>query len=135
MTRLAFAPLIPVEWLTALAVVAALITLYGLYARARGSWARGLAFAVLVFALSGPLLVKEKHAPLDDVAVIVTDRSQSMALGKRSAQAEAARARIRELLAKQPGLVVRETSVTTTTTGENNGTQAFAALNAALADG
>ena len=29
---------------------------------------------------------------------------------------------------------MRETSVTTTTTGENNGTQAFAALNAALAD-
>ena len=30
--------------------------------------------------------------------------------------------------------MVRETSVTTTATGENNGTQAFAALNAALAD-
>ena len=29
---------------------------------------------------------------------------------------------------------MRETSVTTTTSGENNGTQAFAALNAALAD-
>ena len=29
---------------------------------------------------------------------------------------------------------MRETSVTTTATGENNGTQAFAALNAALAD-
>jgi uncharacterized membrane protein len=134
MTRLAFAPVIPVEWLSALIVVAALITLYGMYMRARGAWARGLAFAVLLFALAGPLLVKEKHAPLDDVAVIVTDRSQSMTLGKRSQQADAARARIRELLAKQPGLVVRETSVTTTTTGENNCTQAFAALNAALAD-
>ena len=53
--------------------------------RARGAWARGLAFAVLLFALAGPLLVKEKHAPLDDVAVIVTDRSQSMGLGNRAA--------------------------------------------------
>ena len=102
--------------------------------RARGAWARGLAFAVLLFALAGPLLVKEKHAPLADVAVIVTDRSQSMSLGKRAAQAEAARAQIKRLLAQQPGLIVRETSVTTTATGENNGTQAFAALNAALAD-
>ena len=134
MTRLAFAPVIPVELLVVLAVAAALVTIYAFYMRARGAWARGLAFAVLLFALTGPLLVKEKHAPLPDVAVIVTDRSQSMSLGKRTQQAEAARATIRRLLAQQPDLIVRETSVTTTATGENNGTQAFAALNAALAD-
>ena len=134
MTRLAFAPVIPVSLLTALAVVALMLTAYAFYMRARGAWARGLAFGVLIFALAGPLLVKEKRAPLPDVAVIVTDRSQSMSLGKRASQAEAARAQIKRLLAAQPGLVVRETSVTTTATGENNGTQAFAALNAALAD-
>jgi len=134
MTRLAFAPVIPLSVLTVMIALAVLITLYGFIARAKGAWARGLAFAVLLFALAGPLLVKEKHAPLSDVAVIVTDRSQSMSLGKRSSQAEAARAQIARLLAQQPGLIVRETSVTTTSTGENNGTQAFAALNAALAD-
>jgi uncharacterized membrane protein len=133
-TRLAFAPVIPLPLLTALVVLALLVTAYSLAMRARGAWARGLAFAVLLFALTGPLLVKEKHSPLPDVAVIVTDRSQSMGLGKRAAQAEAARAQIKRLLAQQPGLIVRETSVTTTATGENNGTQAFAALNAALAD-
>jgi len=134
MTRLAFAPVIPLSVLTVMIALAVLITLYGFIARAKGAWARGLAFAVLLFALAGPLLVKEKHAPLSDVAVIVTDRSQSMSLGKRAAQAEAARAQVARLLAQQPGLIVRETSVTTTSTGENNGTQAFAALNAALAD-
>jgi hypothetical protein len=134
MTRLAFAPVIPFELLAVLAAVAVLITLYAFYMRAHGAWARGLAFAVLLFALSGPLLVKEKHSPLPDVAVIVTDRSQSMSLGKRAQQAETARAAIKRMLAQQPGLIVRETSVTTTATGDNNGTQAFAALNAALAD-
>lgn len=134
MTRLAFAPVIPLPLLTAMAVIAALIILYAFFVRARGAWARALAFAVLLFALSGPLLVREKHAPLPDVAVIVTDRSQSMSLGKRATQAESARQQVRKLLAAQPGLIVRETSVTTTATGENNGTQAFAALNAALAD-
>src|SRR3954468_5021091 len=134
MTRLAFAPVIPVSLLTALAVVALLLTAYAFYMRARGAWACGLALGVLIFALAGPLLVKEKRAPLPDVAVIVTDRSQSMSLGKRAQQAEAARSQIKRLLAQQPGLVLRETSVTTTATGENNGTQAFAALNAALAD-
>src|SRR5580698_3509026 len=134
MTRLAFAPVIPLSVLAVLATLAVLITLYGFALRAKGAWARGLAFAVLLFALSGPLLVREKHAPLPDVAVIVTDRSQSMSLGGRAAQAESARQQVKKLLAAQPGLIVRETSVTTTATGENNGTQAFAALNAALAD-
>ncbi|MEO8300479.1 MAG: hypothetical protein ABI608_01730 [Rhizomicrobium sp.] len=134
MTRLAFAPVIPLSVLAVLIALALLVTLYSFAARARGAWARGLAFTVLLFALAGPMLVKEQHAPLSDVAVIVTDRSQSMALGKRTAQAESARAQIKRLLAQQPGLVVRETSITTTATGENNGTQAFAALNAALAD-
>ncbi len=134
MTRLAFAPVIPLSALAVLIALALLITLYGFAVRARGAWARGLAFTVLLFALAGPMLVKEQRAPLNDVAVIVTDRSQSMALGKRASQAEAARAQIKKILAQQPGLVLRETSITTTATGENNGTQAFAALNAALAD-
>ncbi|MCP5411591.1 MAG: hypothetical protein H6924_05590 [Alphaproteobacteria bacterium] len=134
MTHIAFAPVIPVWLLAGLAGAAALIVIYALVMRARAAWARALAFAILVFALSGPLLVREKHAPLDDVAVIVTDRSQSMGVGKRAQQAAAARAQIARLLAQQPGLVVRETSVTTTASGENNGTQAFAALNAAIAD-
>jgi hypothetical protein len=134
MMHVAFAPVIPLWLLAVLAGAAALIVLYSILARARAAWARALAFAVLVFALSGPLLVKEKHAPLDDVAVIVTDRSQSMRVGERGTQAAAALAQVRKALAAQPGLVVRETSVTTTPSGENNGTQAFAALNAAIAD-
>src|SRR3569623_2823273 len=113
MTHIVFAPVVPLPLLTALIVVAALITTYAFYMRARGAWARGLAFAVLLFALAGPLLVKEKHAPLSDVAVIVTDRSQSMSLGKRSKQAAAARTAIKRMMEAQPGLVVRETSVTT----------------------
>ena len=103
MTRLAFAPVIPLSVLTVMIVLAVLITLYGFIARATGAWARGLAFAVLLFALAGPLLVKEKHAPLADVAVIVTDRSQSMSLGKRASQAEAAQARERLRALKAAG--------------------------------
>src|SRR6201985_3200892 len=101
MTRLAFAPVVPLTLLWVMLALAVAITLYGLVARARGAWARGLAFAVLLFALAGPLLVKEKRAPLPDVAVIVTDRSQSMSLGKRTQQAESARAQIKRLLAQQ----------------------------------
>ena len=61
MTRLAFAPLIPLSLLTALVVaIALLITVYRLYARARAArWRAGLAFAMLLFALAGPILVNE----------------------------------------------------------------------------
>ena len=132
--HVAFAPAIPLNLLVALIVFSVLVTLYSLVMRARGAWARGVAFAILLAWLAGPLLVREKHAPLQDVAVIVTDRSQSMSIGERTKQAEAARVAMKRALAAQPNLIVRETSVATTATGEDNGTQAFAALNAAIAD-
>ena len=134
MTRLAFDPHIPLSLLGFLIAVALAITLFGLWRGARGALMRGLAFAILLFALAGPMLVKETHAPLPDVVAVVVDRSQSMGVGDRNAQVTQALARLRRELAAQPNLTVRETSVTTTTTGENNGTEAFAALNNALAD-
>jgi len=134
MTRLAFDPHIPMALLIALIVIGVAITAFGVWRRARGALMRGLAFAILLFALAGPILVKETHAPLPDVVAVVMDRSQSMGVGNRQAQADAALVKLRQELRKQPNLVVRETSVTTTTTGENNGTQAFAALGSALAD-
>jgi hypothetical protein len=134
MTRLAFAPLIPLPWLIALAILASLIVAYSLFVRAKGAWARALVFALLLAALAGPIRVHETRAPLNDVAVIITDRSQSMNTGNRRQQADAAHAAIKKALAAMPNLTVRETSVTTTRGGDNNGTQAFAALNAAVAD-
>jgi uncharacterized membrane protein len=134
MTRLGFDPQIPLSLLAALAVLAIVIVGYSFYVGARGAWARGLALAILLFALAGPLLVHESHAPLPDVVALVMDRSQSMELGTRTPQAEKALAAIRRALAREPNLTVREASVTTTTSGENNGTEAFAALNGVLAD-
>jgi uncharacterized membrane protein len=134
MTRLAFAPLIPLEWLIALGLVMLALAAWSFAARAKGAWARTLVFAALLAALAGPIAVHETHEPLNDVAVIVTDRSQSMGIGERTKQAEAAHAAVKRALAAMPNLTVRETSVTTTPGGDNTGTQAFAALNAAIAD-
>jgi hypothetical protein len=134
MTRLAFDPHVPLALIAVLALVALGLTAYGFYAGARGAWARGLAFAILLFALAGPMLVHENHVPLPDVVAVILDRSQSMGIGDRLPQAEKALAQIRKALAGQPDLIVRQAEVTTTTSGENNGTQAFAALNTALAD-
>ena len=110
------------------------ITGFGFWRGARGAWARGLAFAILLFALAGPLLVKETHAALPDVVALVIDRSQSMGIGNAPPRPTAALAALRRQLGGRAESRRARERVTTTTTGENNGTQAFAALNSALAD-
>jgi len=133
-TTIDFAPHIPLVYLWVLIVAAVLLTLYAFIRRARGAWARGLAFAAALLALANPLIVHEKREPLIDVAAIVLDRSQSMSIEHRSADAARALAEIKKRLGTERDLEIRETTVTTQTTGEDNGTQLFTALNAALAD-
>jgi hypothetical protein len=57
-----------------------------------------------------------------------------MSIDHRAADAGKALAEIRKRLGGEKDLEIRETSVATQTTGEDNGTQLFGALNAALAD-
>ena len=129
-----FAPLVPMALFWTAAALAGGLTILSFALRARGAWARALVFAALLFVIANPLIVNETRSPLADVAAIVIDRSQSMSIGGRRAQADAALAAIRKQLAGEKDLEVRESVVTTTATGEDNGTQLFAGLNAALAD-
>ena len=85
-----FAPHIPPALLGILIGAALLFTLYGFAIGARGTWARGFAFTALGLALANPLIVRENREPLSDVAVIVVDHSQSMAIGTRHADAAGA---------------------------------------------
>jgi hypothetical protein len=133
-TSVDFAPQIPLLFLWSAIGIAALLTVFSFAVRARGAWARALAFMALIFVLANPLIVHETRSPLPDVAAIVIDRSQSMGIENRRAQEDAALATIRKQLSGEKDLEVRESVVTTTTTGEDNGTQLFAGLNAALAD-
>jgi hypothetical protein len=127
-----FAPHVAPALLWAMVAIAAIITLASFILRARGAWARGLAFAVLVAALANPLIVHEMREPLPDVAAIIVDHSQSMDVGKRRADADAAFAKIRHELSGDKSLELREGTVET---GEgDSGTQLFAALDSVLAD-
>ena len=133
-TTVDFAPFVPLVMLWTLIAASLALTGYALVRRARGAWARVLAFAAMILVLANPLIVHETRAPLSDVAVIVVDRSQSMGVERRSEQAASALAAIKKRLTGEPNLEIRETSVTTQTAGEDNGTQLFAALDSALAD-
>ena len=129
-----FAPHVPWIALWIAVGLAAALTLLSFLLRAHGAWARALVFAALIFAIANPLIVNETRTPLPDVAAIVIDRSQSMGIENRRAQEDAALAAIRKQLGSDKSLEVRESVVTTTTTGEDNGTQLFAGLTSALAD-
>ncbi len=100
-----------------------LVTGYAVFTRARGAWARALAFAVLSGALANPLIVHETREPLNDVMALVIDHSQSMDVGDRKAQADQAAAEIKAELKADKNLEVRETTVRTDNTGEDNGTE------------
>jgi len=129
-----FAPHVPWIALWIAVGLAAALTLAAFLLRAHGAWARALVFAAFLFAIANPLIVNETRSPLPDVAAIVIDRSQSMGIENRRAQEDAALAAIRKQLANEKNLEVRESVITTTTTGEDNGTQLFAGLTSSLAD-
>jgi hypothetical protein len=134
MPSIVLAPHVSLPILWVLIGAAVVLTGYAFFARARGAWARALAMAALLLVLGNPLMVHENREPLSDVAVIVVDHSQSMQIGTRLADADKAAAALKKRLQAEKNLEVRTVTVTTDPTGEDNGTQAFAALNAALAD-
>ena len=127
-----FAPHVAPALLWVFGAIAAIITLAAFILRARGAWARGLAFAVLIAALANPLIVHETREPLADVAAIILDHSQSMDVGKRRADADAAFAKIKRELADDKSLELR--TATVETGAADSGTQLFSALDSTLAD-
>lgn len=95
------------------ALLAPLLTLglvgvgFAAFRRARGTlWRAGL-MAVLAAVLLEPTLVGEERAPLDDVAVIVVDRSPSQDIEQRGARTDEALAALTAHMAAMPGLDVR----------------------------
>jgi hypothetical protein len=130
---LAFAPLVPWPALIVLGVLGvgalALMAARG----QRGAPARGVAFALLIAALAGPSLVREKRDPQKSVVAVVIDRSDSQNFGARNAQTEEARKALDAALAKFGDVETRTVTVTNDASG-NDGTKLFGALAEVLKD-
>jgi hypothetical protein len=107
----AFDPLLPWEVLAVLAGIGLALVLLGLRAGARGMIWRIGAVAVVLAALANPALIEEQRKPIADVALIVTDDSDSMAIGDRRPQVLAAREALKKKLAQQQGLEVHEATL------------------------
>lgn len=104
---LAFEPLLPWWLIAAAAAIALIVTGLGVIQRARGAWLRLAATALLIVALINPVAVQTERERIPDVAVVVTDTSESQSIGERSAQAAMALAALKERLAGDAALDVR----------------------------
>jgi hypothetical protein len=130
---IAFAPLVATQILWAVIAAAVLFALVLFVSRSRGAAVRTLALALIALALANPSFTREDRDPLTSVAVVVVDKSPSQKFGDRTAQTEAARAKILDALHRIPGLEVRVIEAGEAD-GETDGTRLFTALNSTLAD-
>src|SRR5262249_413099 len=127
-------PHVPLWLLAGFVAISLAILGLSLYKRANGAIARAIALAIMLLAIANPLIVKETREGLSNIVARVIDRSQSMDIGTRRADADSALAWLGGQL-KKLNVEVRESEVRPSTDpGEGGGTQIFAGLNAALSD-
>lgn len=128
---LAFEPLAPMWVVIGAGLIAAAIALLGFLQRARGAWLRLAATALLLAALLNPVAVQTERERIKDVAVIVTDTSESQSIGERTKQSAAALAALRKQLEGDGTLDLR---VVDSGPATADGTQLLDAARRALAD-
>jgi hypothetical protein len=130
-----FAPQLPIWLIIGLGVTAAAYLGVSLVARAPGLGWRVAALAAVLLALANPAVLREEREPLDDVAVVVIDESQSQAIGARTAQTKTALETLRAKLAGIRGLQVRYVKAgDASSRTESGGTGLFRPAAVALAD-
>jgi hypothetical protein len=128
-TALDFAPLLPWPVIAGLAGLALLVTLASALQRLSGWIWRSLVVLGIALVLANPSLVEEERDPLADVAILVTDTSQSMQIGERRQAAEAMAQALRRQAENDPLLDLIEVEAGETA----DGSMVFDGVNAALA--
>ncbi len=127
---LAFEPFVPLWMLGGAAALAMLFTVIAFFARVRGTILRALAVIALAVVIANPIIVREEREPLPDVAVLLVDRTESLGVEGREAEAERTAERIRSQIEADPTLELVEAEIPR---GED-GTRLFEALSRALGE-
>lgn len=130
---LIFSPFIPLPYLFAIAALAALPILIGLYLRQRGALLRGFALIALLLAIANPQFLSEEREPLSTIVPIIVDKSQSQAIGTRNSTADTALRELRNQLEKLPNVEPRVVTVDNASEARPS-TKLFSALNLATSD-
>lgn len=127
-----FSPLVPLWIVIALAGAGTLLLAIATLARSRGAVFRLAVLAALVAALLNPTMRHETREALDDIAVVVVDRSLSQQVGHRAERTMAAAANTAEQLERLEALDVRTVTVAHDTAAAEEGTRLFASLYSVL---
>lgn len=129
-----FAPLLPdtVLWLTGILTLSLLLLSAALF-RA-GIITRSLCVAGFMLILLNPSLVEEQREPVNDVAVIVVDRSPSQKTGERLQRTDKALAYLKNRLEGQNGLDLRVIDAPLQEPDTARETRLFEAVDQAYAD-
>ena len=104
--NMAFDPLLPIGWITALGALMFLAALAAGVGRLRSYFLRLLAGLFLVLALLNPQTVIEERDPLQDAVLVIKDESESMKLGERDEAADKTYQALIEQLKADPTLDV-----------------------------
>jgi hypothetical protein len=128
--RIAFDPALSWGVIIALGLIAALALAIYAWRGGGAPISRALGIAFLLLGLMQPQWVRERREPANDVAIVLVDQSESLALAGRDEAVQRVAQRLTERLAREPGLEVRVRQ----TPGGPDGTMLTAALDDALAD-
>lgn len=104
-------PLLPLWLIAAFAAVATATMALALWRGLPGWPLRGLVALVLLAALSGPVLQREDRAPLNDIVILLDDRSSSQTLGERTEITDEALATLENRLQNRRNTEVRRVTV------------------------
>jgi len=127
--NIAFDPFISTPWLIGLAALLFIAALSAGIGRLKSYFARLVAGLFLILAMMNPQAVDEDREPLPDTVLILTDSSESMQIGQRTAIAEAIERELQSELSAAPDLDV----ITVKIPPSGNGTQIAKALTDGLA--
>jgi hypothetical protein len=130
--NISFDPLLPWPLIAALGVALAVVIGVLAWQRVRGASLRALASALLVLALTNPVLQREERESLPGVVALVVDESSSQKIGERSAQTEAAVAALRERIKALGDFELREVHAVDQPDGD--GTRLFSELTQLIDD-
>lgn len=134
---LSLAPHAPLWLMIGLAILALIVFGVGLARRMPGAWLRLAASICLLVALLNPRVLSELRDPLDDVAVLLIDKSASDEIDGRMERLEAARAQIETAigaLGPDDPIELRTVEIERTDPRAPEGTMLFTALDGALAE-
>jgi Putative glutamine amidotransferase len=109
--HLIFDPLLSPMLIGALGAGGLLLCVLAFGLKLKGSLIRALMVLALSGVLANPVWVEQQTEPLRDVAVLITDASESMTLDGRSALMQTMAQTIREKIAADPELELVETQV------------------------